>query len=276
MGTTTTRRLLLGGGGALAAVGIAAAAASGGGEPAPPPAPVVSPPPSATSSPSVSPSPSVGATLRPEVAQALERLRRRSEAVQEALRSARPTTTAGPTPAAGPQDLPLVLPTRPAPAPPPAPERQLSATWSTLGGAVVGDSVQAAGAALGVVFDDVVRLTEECSLVLTADSSLGVVATDPGGVRVFVMALDGTQMVSGTGTPVGVGSTLEQVRAAFPDWYSGSEHPSRAGGERALIAPRALRGSAALFEADEAGVVRQFRVGDSGYVGHTDYCTTPE
>jgi hypothetical protein len=79
----------------------------------------------------------------------------------------------------------------------------------------------------------------------------------------------------GTETPVGVGSTAADVRAAFPRWVGSDDYTSLAGGERIVVSPQELPGLALLFEADADGIIQQYRIGVDSYALQVDYCTTP-
>jgi hypothetical protein len=125
-------------------------------------------------------------------------------------------------------------PDAPLPDPPPDPNLDLTATFYGLGDAPLGGTIEEAEAALGVDFGEVEPLNDsgDCGLAQAESSGLGVLVASPGGEQAFVVTAPEVPFVMGTATPVGVGSTADDVRAAFPRW---------AGSEAARMGRAALR-----------------------------------
>lgn len=154
----------------------------------------------------------------------------------------------------------------------------LTAGFSGVGRVQLGGTVEDAGNALGVDFGPVrpLNIDGSCGLAQAAADGLGLVVADPGGVQAVVVARPGIPFVEATDDPVGVGSTIADVQAAFPRWIGSDDKVSLAGGERITVAPQERAGRALLMEADESGVIQQYRVGVDAYVLHEDYCSTSE
>jgi hypothetical protein len=154
---------------------------------------------------------------------------------------------------------------------------ELTASFFGVGELELGGTVEEAEIALGVDFGPVEPLTDagDCGLTQDTTDGLGLVVATPGGVQAVVVAHPDIPFVQAD-QPVGVSSTVDEVRAAFPKWVGSDGYASLFGGERLTVTPMELPGRALLMEADENGIIRQYRVGVDRYVLHVDYCTTPE
>jgi hypothetical protein len=188
------------------------------------------------------------------------------------------TPTPTPTPSPPP---PIPEPT----GPPPSPTAAIRAHWLALGDAQPGDSIPVVEAALGVAFGAPNQLTETCSYANTADGAFGIIVAHNGAyvdgtVQAFIVRTPNVRMVD---TEVGVGSSLAEVREAYPKWAA-SGGVNSTGGENVWIGPSPYAqrpdvtstGRGALFEADPDGTVVQYRVGAYPYVTHLEYCSSPE
>lgn len=181
-----------------------------------------------------------------------------------------PVTTSGPaTDLNGDDDQGLVIP---------------PAHWTGLAGASPGDSIAAVQAALGTTFRGWTQLTETCGHTSTVNGDFGVIATGQGEladpVQAFIIRTPEVRMVD---TDIGVGNTLDEVYAAYPNWAArGGTNES--GGDNVYIAPSqwgvspdvSSTGRGALFEANPSGVIVQYRVGSAAYAFHTRYCYSPD
>lgn len=190
-------------------------------------------------------------------------------------------------PKAAPKPAPPKPVPEPVPQPVPHPRRlQIAASsFSDLGPARVGMTMREVEAVLGVVFVEggVQFRHGGCFAIVESVGRIGVVV-DGGVVQAFLIRIPGIPLTAFTKKPIEVGARLEAVGASYPRWYGGpGSYVSRFNGPRTLVAPAELNsgflrsaGRAALFEADEDGVIQQIRVGSTPYVDHVDYCTTPE
>lgn len=196
-------------------------------------------------------------------------------------RTATSTTTVTATLPAVTVTVPSGAAPGPGPIPPaPGPDEvdPLYGYWSGLGTARIGDSVESVERALGIEFDEPEPQNDagDCLLAVSPTVRLGLVVADPGGVQAFVVTTEDVPFVSSTEMPVGVGSTVQDVVAAFPNWVGTDSYSSLAGGERIVVTPQELQGRALLMEADADGIIRQYRVGVDDYALQVDFCSTPE
>jgi hypothetical protein len=188
-----------------------------------------------------------------------------------------------------PSPRPIPGPT-PTPTPPPTPVpfddpiADQPVTFGGVGDAFVGDSLDQVAEDLGLEFEAPPEdVGTDCFLSVDTSQMLAVIHTSQLIAQVFIVFSPNVELEQLAGVPVGVGSTVDEVRAAFDQYAGSDDYLSRAGGERIVVLPPGLAGPegqrsaglGALFEADPSGVVRIMRVGNAAAVSHVDWCTTP-
>ncbi len=190
-----------------------------------------------------------------------------------------PTPAPSPTPSPTPSTRTVTAPPPPTPEPDPTPEKLLLATQFGLGPATVGTSVQDVELAFGL---DLEEQWADGECVVRLDDTAGIGTVDNGGaVQTYVVLTPQVRTVEG----IGVGSTYDEVAAAYPQWLAGMSGWSTQYDGRFVpieISPYAQTpdytgtGRHMMFELDANDVVQRYRVGAPPYVFHVDVCTTPD
>ncbi len=152
------------------------------------------------------------------------------------------------------------------------------ATQFGLGTMRVGNDVSQVEDALGLTLE--VQWTRgECVVRLDENVGIGTVDND-GAVQTYVVLNPAIR----TNTGLGVGSTYEDIAAAYPKWTAGyTGETTKYGGKFVPIQislpgtgfDNSSTGRHLMFELDADGKVKRYRVGAPSYVFHTEICYSP-
>lgn len=177
-----------------------------------------------------------------------------------------PASEPGPSPE-DPEEVPAVVPGEPP-----------LATQFGLGTMRVGNDVSQVEAALGLTLK--VQWTRgECAVRLDENVGVGTVDND-GAVQTYVVLNPAIR----TNTGLGVGSTRDDIAAAYPKWIAGyTGETTKYGGKFVPIQislpqtgfDHGSTGRHLMFELDQNGIVKRYRVGAPPYVFHTEICYSP-
>ena len=120
-------------------------------------------------------------------------------------------------------------------------------------------------------------------MVWDESGQFGLVVVQNEGVRVFVVGSDTVPVNDEAG--VRVGYPGDDVRHHWPRHTGTDDYASPFGGERLIVDMPGLEGSTGgpldegrtiMFETNASNEIRLFRVGDSRYASHINWCISPE
>ncbi|WP_336921023.1 hypothetical protein [Aquipuribacter sp. SD81] len=170
------------------------------------------------------------------------------------------------------------VPPEPEPEPEPDPSDMALATQFGLGELTVGAPVSALEAAAGAEMT-VERVEGDCVVRYLESLQIATVDND-GAIQTYLVTGGPITTVEG----VGIGSTYDDIVAAYPLWVAGlSGETTSFGGRYVPIeisspgvgADYGATGRHMMFEMDADDRVARFRVGAPPYVFHTDICSSP-